>query len=92
MSLWINVALIFLGVVFIFHGILLSRLRRELRKDRPCYRCAEKASGEYMGLHYCTICCDVVMMTMGAVKHDPPFGYPGSPGYLEFPKKERASS
>lgn len=53
----------------------------------PCYRCSVEATDEYMGLHYCFMCRMVIVQTIGAVRHDPPFGFPGSPGYTEFPMK-----
>jgi hypothetical protein len=58
------------------------------RARHPCYRCGEvEGNEEYMGLHYCFMCRMVIVQTIGAVRHDPPFGFPGSPGYTEFPAK-----
>lgn len=54
----------------------------------PCYRCGTEADCDYMGLHYCHVCRDVVMVMQSAVQHDPPYGFPGNKGYLEFPRKE----
>ena len=54
-------------------------------KPAPCYRCARPATVDYMGLHYCYMCRHVVMMVSASVRHDPPYGFPGSPGYLDFP-------
>ena len=58
---------------------------RSKQRGLPCYRCARKATVEYMGLHYCYMCRHVVMMVSASVRHDPPYGFPGSPGYLDFP-------
>lgn len=70
-------------------GMFIFQLRK-LGRKRPCYRCAAVATRVFLGLHYCVMCEQVIMRTQGAVNHDPPFGYPGSPGYLEFPvEKER---
>lgn len=56
---------------------------------KPCYRCAAVARTEFMGLHYCLMCREMVSRVYPAALHDPPFGFPGSRGYLEFPAKER---
>jgi len=61
-----------------------------LTEDRPCYRCAAVAKASYAGYDYCRICRDVVLTMQSAVHHDPPFGFPGSKGYVEFPKKEES--
>lgn len=53
---------------------------------RPCYRCGVEATTDFMGLHYCSVCRIVVFRILPSVRHDPPFGFPGSSGYLEFPK------
>lgn len=91
LALSLCVVALFLGAV----GMLYWRLRKieqqVVVREHPCYRCRDLATEEFRGLHYCRICRDVVMMTSGVVAHDPPFGYPGSPGYLEFPRKKEAS-
>lgn len=56
---------------------------------RPCYRCRDVATSEYMGLHYCLLCHIVVIQMMPGVRHDPPFGFPGSGGYIDFPEPEK---
>ncbi len=56
-------------------------------KPVPCYRCARGATVQFMGLDYCFMCRHVVMMVSASVRHDPPYGFPGSPGYLEFPEE-----
>lgn len=56
---------------------------------RPCYRCRTVATTDYMGVHYCMMCSMVVSTTMPAVRHDPPFGFPGSNGYLDFPEEKK---
>lgn len=63
-------------------------LLKRTPKEFPCYRCGGLASAEYMGLHYCGMCRQVVMAMISAVQHDPPYGFPGAQGYLEFPGKE----
>lgn len=63
-------------------------LRQAAKIHRPCFRCAAPATTDYMGLHYCRICRDVVNAMSAAVRHDPPFGFPGAEGYLEFPEPE----
>ncbi len=56
------------------------------KKPRPCYRCGEaEAVDEFMGLHYCLRCRMMVARMYGVVQHDPPFGFPGAPGYTEYP-------
>lgn len=83
-----NLAVIFLLGLLV--GVLtVIAVRGAAYKHWPCYRCGVEAVDgcEYMGLHYCRICRDVVSMTYPAVQHDPPYGFPGSQGYLEFPKK-----
>lgn len=57
-------------------------------KIYPCYRCRVEASQEFMGLHYCTWCMAAVTAMYPAVKDDPPFGFPGSQGYLDFQEEE----
>ena len=60
------------------------------QRARPCYRCGAVARTEYMGLRYCHMCRAVIMQILPAVRHDPPYGFPGSPGYLAFPEKKLA--
>ena len=48
----------------------------------PCYRCGKRASTEYMGLAYCPVCRDVIVATLPGLRGEPPFGFPGSSGYL----------
>ena len=56
----------------------------------PCYRCGEVlGETEYMGLHYCLMCRIVIVQTYQAVQHDPPYGFPGAPGYLDWPERLR---
>jgi len=82
-----SLAVLFLAALMV--GRALDRLRQEKaaadlpQGPYPCYRCGHPAVTEYMGLHYCLICRDVVVALIGAVQHDPPFGFPGSPGYLK---------
>lgn len=64
-----------------------SEVASILHRPRPCYRCAAIATDEYMGLHYCLMCRTVVSSVYPTVRHDPPYGFPGSTGYLEFPKE-----
>lgn len=51
----------------------------------PCYRCATPAEVDYMGLKYCLMCRIMVVQMLPAVRHDPPYGFPGATGYVEFP-------
>jgi len=51
------------------------------RKVRLCYRCARPAKRAFMALDYCLLCSQVVPMMYPAVRHDPPFGFPGAKGY-----------
>lgn len=53
---------------------------------RPCYRCRTPAEVFHAGYFYCEMCRDVIVATIGSVGHDPPFGFPGQKGYVEFPK------
>lgn len=54
----------------------------------PCYRCGEVvAETEYMGLRYCLMCRIVVIRAYPMVAHDPPYGFPGAPGYLDWPER-----
>lgn len=52
---------------------------------KVCYRCGVvlAKSFPYMGLDYCRMCREVIVIMMPAVRHDPPFGFPGQTGYLE---------
>lgn len=63
-------------------------LRATIPEERPCYRCGGVAEVEFMGLHYCDMCRQVVTSMLSTVQHDPPYGFPGAKGYLEFPEKE----
>ena len=51
--------------------------------SRPlrCYRCALPAIDQFMNLDYCTICREVVKVMYPKVSQDPPYGFPGAPGY-----------
>ena len=54
----------------------------------PCYRCGEiPGEMEFMGLHYCMMCRLVVVQVYPMVKGDAPFGFPGAPGYLDWPER-----
>ena len=78
------------GLVALVVALLIGRaFRRGLAPVHyPCYRCGEvEGDAEYMGLHYCQMCRIVISSTYAGVRHDPPFGFPGSPGYLDFPQK-----
>lgn len=55
----------------------------------PCYRCGGEAQVDYMGLHYCEMCRNVIVRMIATVQHDPPYGFPGAQGYLEFPSEEK---
>ncbi len=65
-------------------GRLLSRQKAAIK---PCYRCAVIATTSYMGIDYCLMCRVVVVQMLPGVRHDPPYGFPGAPGYLEFPEE-----
>ncbi len=70
---------------FAFLGVrALIRAGRDTRPVRPCYRCGVLATTDYMGLHYCLMCRVVIVQMLPAVRHDPPYGFPGASGYLEF--------
>ena len=69
-----------------------SILEAATKPARPCYRCAAVATKEFMGLHYCLMCREMVSRVYPAAVHDPPFGFPGSRGYLEFPAEEKTPS
>jgi hypothetical protein len=58
-------------------------------EPRPCYRCADLATTEYMSLPYCMMCRVVIVQVLPMVRHDPPYGFPGSTGYLEFPVEKK---
>ena len=90
---WVSIIVVSIAVSIIAVVVIGKALLQRIQvptllegADVPCYRCGVEASTEYMGLHYCMMCRIVVVQTIGAVRHDPPFGFPGSPGYLEFPK------
>lgn len=67
-------------------AIVVLLLLATRRRARPCFRCGVLATDEYMGFHYCRMCSIVVARMFPAVRHDPPYGFPGGPGYLEFPE------
>lgn len=67
---------------------MLARARASTQEIRPCYRCGIVATTDYMGLHYCQICRVAIVQMLPAVRHDPPYGFPGASGYLEFPEQE----
>lgn len=96
-SLWI-LTWIFLGVSLLAAAgacLLLKRANdrvsaiASLDSAGPtvCYRCAAPAVCRHMGIDYCFMCREVVVTMMSAVSFDPPFGFPGAPGYLEAPKE-----
>lgn len=60
-----------------------------LHKKKPCFRCGGTAQAQYMAIDYCVICREVVMRMMPIVGMGGMFGFPGAPGYLEFPKLEK---
>lgn len=91
LALSLSVVVLFLSAAGMLYWRLRKVERRMVSKENPCYRCRTLATEEFRGLHYCRICRDVVMATSGVVAHDPPFGYPGSPGYVEFPDRKEAS-
>lgn len=66
---------------------MIARMRA--RRQRPCFRCALVAQAEFMGLHYCLMCRMVVAQMLPVVRHDPPYGFPGASGYLEFPEEQK---
>ncbi len=68
-----------LAIVFLF--------TRKAKK--PCYRCGILAVTDFMGVPYCTICRLVVARMLPVVRHDPPFGFPGATGYLDWPEKKK---
>ena len=69
-----------------------TSLMESAKEVSPCYRCAAVATKEFMGLHYCFMCREMVSRVYPAAVHDPPFGFPGSRGYLEFPAEEKNAS
>lgn len=77
--LMISVPMVF-GLVAV---LLLFRLARK-NEPKPCYRCGVTATAEYMSIPYCMMCRIVVIRMLPAVRHDPPYGFPGSPGYTDF--------
>jgi len=86
----ISVALFALVAVFSCIIALVAWRSVQKRDRRPCYRCGAISDPDcdYMGLHYCHVCRDVVVAMINVVQHDPPYGFPGNKGYLEFPEKE----
>lgn len=97
MSFWTWTAIVVIpAAVSILFTLLTTRFARASRlpsvlgglegNPRPCYRCGEaEAMVDYMGLHYCLMCQVMVARMNSAVRQDPPFGFPGASGYLEFP-------
>ncbi len=53
---------------------------------RVCYRCGGEADVEYMALHYCWMCREVIVRMLPIVGLGGMPGFPGASGYLEFPK------
>lgn len=68
--------------------LVLIRLGRK-PEPKPCYRCGIEATTEYMSTAYCIMCRMVVIRMLPAVRHDPPYGFPGSPGYSDFSEVPR---
>lgn len=68
---------------------LLVSSARQSQILRPCYRCAAIATHEFMGLYYCRMCCMIVVRMLPTVRHDPPYGFPGSSGHLTFPAEAK---
>lgn len=85
-----STSVVLLALVAVFSSILAVIAWRSSRKEEhPCYRCGGLASVEYMGLHYCEMCRNVIVAMIAAVQHDPPYGFPGAKGYLDFPKEKK---
>ena len=82
-----GIAIILLFAIALGFGFLFA-LRATVPEEKPCYRCGGVAEAEFMGLHYCNMCRVVVTSMLSTVQHDPPYGFPGAKGYLEFPEKE----
>ncbi len=76
-----------LGLAFLVARHLVNR---SAALPRPCYRCGIIADRSYMGLDYCTMCCVVVVQMLPAVRHDPPYGFPGASGCMEFKEPSEA--
>lgn len=66
---------------------MLGRIFNLFRKRHPCYRCGGDATVEYMALHYCWMCREVIVRMLPIVGLGEMPGFPGSSGYLEFPEK-----
>lgn len=86
--------LILLAAIFVFGAaVLVGRIlerRRRSEEIHPCYRCGTiAAAGEFMGLWYCKMCLVVVPRMLSVVRNDPPFGFPGADGHLEFVAEEK---
>lgn len=70
--------------------IVLAMVRALRRRLSPppvvCYRCGLILSRvfPYMGLSYCNLCRSVVVAMAWLIPMGAPFGFPGSPGYLEL--------
>jgi hypothetical protein len=78
---------VLLGLVFLGIRAIASAARQTEIVFRPCYRCGEVSTRDFMGLNYCAMCHVVVVRMLPVVRHDPPYGFPGAPGYTEFPRQ-----
>lgn len=80
-------------LVFLFGIVALgiALLVRSARTStiRPCYRCGIVSTTEFMNIRYCGMCRTVVARMLPVVYHDPPYGFPGGPGYLDFREEEK---
>jgi hypothetical protein len=84
------IVLIILGALLLAGlGIWMLVLSARAQDIRPCYRCATVATHEFMGLYYCRMCCMIVVKMLPVVRHDPPYGFPGSSGHLMFPEEAK---
>jgi hypothetical protein len=85
-----NALLIVIGVLGFFFllvvAIWVGKNFQRITSPNPCYRCADVATTDFGGYHYCLMCRIVIIQALPAVRHDPPFGFPGAPGYLDWPK------
>lgn len=77
-------AIVLVALIAFGAGQFFSRNRKAVK---PCYRCAIIATDQFMGVDYCVLCKIVVARMLPVVRHDPPYGFPGAPGYLEFPEE-----
>lgn len=84
----LSIVLIVVAVMIVMTTVAIVFFRLLGHRDvKPCYRCGVLATTDYMGLHYCLMCRVMVVQMLQAVRHDPPFGFPGGPGYLDWPKE-----